>query len=151
VPDTLRDGAIVEFGGLLRHSERAVTKTRGHIFGGCPEERDLRVMDGQRAVHGDAGNQALLHQLDQNGRHAGLNDVTPERQHDGPIVSPGLHDGTGDARDLGSGKDPREARKEIAEAPAGPRRRRKVLEADFAGPLGKRLLAHLGEIEFGET
>ena len=77
-------GDFVEiFSCFFGHAELAFAKASFHVFGRVARERDLKIMDKRRAVHGDAGNQASFHQIDQNGTEADLNDVATDAPENG--------------------------------------------------------------------
>ena len=64
--NTLRQlGDIVEIlAGFLGHAELAFAERRLNVLGSIPGKRNLEIVDQPRAVHGNSGNEAAIHQVD---------------------------------------------------------------------------------------
>src|SRR5271157_5607203 len=71
--------------GFLRHAELALTDGRFHILGSVADHGDFKIMDEGSSIHGDAGNVALFHQVDEHRRESYLNDVTPDAPQNGSL------------------------------------------------------------------
>src|SRR5216683_2732272 len=56
---------IVHAAGFLPEAELSRLDIPGHAFRGCPDEGELPIVNGSRAVHGDMIDPAALHHLNQ--------------------------------------------------------------------------------------
>jgi hypothetical protein len=88
-----RDGAVHLAPGLFGGAEAAVGQHRFHVLAGVAGERDLEIVDGRRAVHGERGGIAAPHQVDQHRRQAALDYVAAQAPDDGAPAPPRLADG----------------------------------------------------------
>ncbi len=80
-------GDFVEiFSGFFGHAELARAETGFDVFGSVAGERDLEVVDQRRAVHGDSGDEAALHQIDQDGAKADFDDVAADAPENGSAL-----------------------------------------------------------------
>ncbi len=96
VPGIPRDGfggQIVQASGFLPESESSVADISGHAFGGLADEGELEVVNGARAIGGQAGNPALSHQVDEIALHARTQYVGAHHQDDGGAHIPRPADG----------------------------------------------------------
>ena len=69
------EGLVQPAARFFGHAERAIAKAGGDVLRRGAEARDLVVVDGGRAVHGEVGHDLATHQLDDDRREAGLHDV----------------------------------------------------------------------------
>src|SRR5579863_7822991 len=77
-------GDFVEiFAGFLGHAELAAAEARFDVLGSVSRESDLEIVDQRGAVHGDAGDEPALHEVDENGAETHLDNVTAEAPEDG--------------------------------------------------------------------
>ena len=67
---------------LLPQAELALGDVLGHALGRCADHRQLEVMDGRRAVHGEVVDVARLHHRDHGRRHAGSDHMPAQHQRD---------------------------------------------------------------------
>ncbi len=56
------------------------------ILGSVAHHGDFKIMNERRAVHGDAGNEALLHQVNQQRPKTDLDDVAADSPENGPLL-----------------------------------------------------------------
>src|ERR1700733_1678285 len=68
---------VEENAGFLGHSEFAITKNSFHIFGSAADQSNFKVMDECGAVHCDAAYKTAIHEVNQQGAQADLDDVAP--------------------------------------------------------------------------
>src|SRR5947207_15229409 len=77
--------AVRKFGGFVEifsrffgHAELAFAKTGFHIFGSVSRKGDFKIVNQRGTVHGNAGNKASFHQIDQDGPEADLDDMAAD-------------------------------------------------------------------------
>ena len=87
--------------GFAGHAELAGAEAGFDVFGGVAGECDFEIVDERGAVHGDAGDEAAVHQIDEDRAEADLDDVAADAPEDGMRVACG-RDGwrSGDCADL---------------------------------------------------
>src|ERR1700733_12119250 len=68
---------VEEKAGFLGHPKFAVAKKSFHIFGRAAHERDFKIVDERGTVHCDAAYKAAIHEVNQQGAQADLDDVAP--------------------------------------------------------------------------
>ncbi len=93
---------LAGFGG---HAELAFTDAGFDVFGGVAGQRDFEIMDERRAVHGDAGNEAAFHQIDQDGAETDLDHVAADAPKDGLTLSSRAVDCAEEMAEIFRGKD----------------------------------------------
>ncbi len=82
-------GDFIEiFSCFFRHSESAFADSGFHILGSVAGERDFKIVDQRRAVHGDSGDEAAFHQIDQDGAKADLDDVAADTPQNRFVLLP---------------------------------------------------------------
>ena len=92
-------------------------------------------MDDAGAVHGHAGDQPPLQQVDEHRAQTHLNGVGPHPQEHRPPLLPGLHPGRGHFPQGRARQDPGQAVGKFPEAAAWPPGAAKILAADLGMPL----------------
>ncbi len=133
--------------GFFGHPELARSEARVDFLGRRARERDFEIVNQARAIHGDRGDEPPLHEIDDHGRQAGLDDVRPESPDDGPIAGPGRENGVDDRAKISGGEQVRPRREPPRETSRRIPRRREALVAHFALPLVEGIGLDAGEIE----
>jgi hypothetical protein len=87
VPVPLRDGFIEDAPGVFGHTEPSVIDLVVHLFGRMAHERQLKIVNDARAVHGDGGNEPLLHPGDENGSETDLDHVRADSDNHRPAFA----------------------------------------------------------------
>ena len=82
IRDAIADGKIDVSAGLLSHAESALLELGFDIFAGRADEGDFEVMDDASPIHRDGRDEAPVHEVDQHGTQAGLDDVTAQSPQD---------------------------------------------------------------------
>jgi hypothetical protein len=70
-----RDGGVHVAAGLFGGSEAAIGKHGFDVFARSTGDGDLEIVDRGRAVHGEGGREAAIHQIDEHGGEAAFHDV----------------------------------------------------------------------------
>ena len=78
----LHDGAVDLLARLPRHPELPRAQAALHVLGRVAGHGQLEVVDDPGAVHGQARDQALLHEVDEDRRQAHLQDVRADPPQD---------------------------------------------------------------------
>ena len=76
------DGVVQLASGFLGHAELAGAERGVDVFGRRPRQRDFEIVDQSRAVQRDRRDESALHQIDDDGREARLDDVRAEAPDD---------------------------------------------------------------------
>ena len=114
------DGPVDLFPGLPSHSELAAAEDSVHLLGGLAGDRGLEVVNDPRAVERDRGDEAALHQVDDQGSEPDLENVRAHPPDERALPLPPPHDRRGHRAQLLRGEDPGEGRNEGGEpGPAG--------------------------------
>ena len=124
---------------LPRHPERAVPEAGLHVLGGVPADGQLEVVDDTSPVHGEAGHEAALHQVDEHGGEADLDDVGPDPPQDRPATVAAAENVGGETAQGVAGELPGQRLEERAHPRAGLRRAPEVVEGDLALSAGQRV------------
>ena len=82
IPCPFSRRCIQKLAGLFHASECAFTQGCVNIFRSGSNHRDLRVVDQHRAVGGDCSDKTPLHQIDDDGREARLDNVATNTPDD---------------------------------------------------------------------
>src|ERR1700730_2237549 len=105
-------GAVGKFGdfvdvlaGLRGHAEPAFAEAGFDVFRSVAGKSDFKVMDERGAIHGDAGDEAALHEIDQDRAEADLDDVAADAPQNGPTLFAGGVDGAEEPAKIFSGED----------------------------------------------
>src|SRR5436190_22385015 len=70
---------------LVGHAEASVAQTGGDVFGGAAETRDFKVVNRRRTIHRDVSDLATAHEIDEERRQSGLDDVSAEHDDDAAL------------------------------------------------------------------
>ena len=109
-------GEFVEVvAGLFRHAELARAQTGFDVFGRVPGQSDFEIMDERGAVHGDSGDEAAIHQVDQNGAKANFDDVAADAPKNGSALFAGGVDGAEEMPEISGGENIRKRIEEFCE------------------------------------
>ena len=76
------NGLVEQFRGLFGHAEAARSQTFGHIFTGATGECHLKIMDDAGAIHGQMGDHSFVHEINQDGCHAGFDHMPTHAKAD---------------------------------------------------------------------
>ena len=82
------DGGIELAPGFLRHAKAAGPERFIDLLGGRATQGELEVVDDAGAVGGNRRNVAACHQVDDDGRETGLDDVGADTPEQAPVVTP---------------------------------------------------------------
>jgi len=132
------DGAVDELPRLPGHAEGTVLQAGGDIFRGAAAKGDFDVVDGGGAVHGEGGDPALAHQVDEEGREAALDDVAADADGDRLFCSDRRGEVPDEVSEVGADQDFGQTPQEAADGSARPGRIGKTGQGDLAGTLGER-------------
>ena len=115
----LDDRPVHLLAGLAGHAEGARAEPRLDVLRGLPGHRELEVVDDPRPVEGDRGDEAPLHEVDQDRREADLDHVGAQPPDDGPAAGAGPQDLVAQRAQRLAGEDPRagESRKRARPSP----------------------------------
>jgi hypothetical protein len=122
------------FAGFRGHPELTGAKIRFDVFGSIAGESDLEVVDQGGAVHGDPGDKAAAHEVDQDGSEANLDDVAADTPQDrAALLARAMYRGEKLAQ-IACGEDVRERIEELRKRSVGSAARRngEVAKADLA-------------------
>jgi len=67
-------------------SRQAASQTGGDVFRRATEPRDFKVVNRRRAVHRDVRDDAPAHEIDQEWREPGLDDMAAEHDDDAALA-----------------------------------------------------------------
>jgi len=115
---TLDDRRIQKLAGFLSHPEPAGPKRLVDILRRAACNRQLEVVDDPRAICRKRGNEAALHQIDQNRSKTRLDDMGAEAPDDSPIAIARRTDRGHNGDEIGGGKHSRQRRQERRDATA---------------------------------
>jgi hypothetical protein len=73
--------------GFAGHAELAGAEAGFYVFGSVAREGDFEVVDERGAVHGDAGDEAALHEIDEDRTEADFDDVATDAPKDGGALA----------------------------------------------------------------
>ena len=141
---------VHERSGLVHHAEGSGLQVCLDVLRRAAHARDLHVVDRRRAVHRHVRDEPALHPLDEARRHAHLDDVPADHDHDG---SPGAV-GRGRPRDHLAQRARRQLVGERADQRGGGRgleRPRELRHRDLRRPLGGAQAPEPGEIRLAVT
>ena len=79
--------------GFAGHAELACAEAGFDVFGSVAGESDFEIVDERGAVHGDAGDEAAVHQIDEDGAEADFDHVAADAPEDGGALFAGAMDG----------------------------------------------------------
>src|SRR5262249_9522595 len=130
-------GKFVEIlAGFFSHTEFAGAKARFHVFRSVTGHSDFEIVNEGGSIHGDSGNEAALHQIDQDGAETDLDDVSADAPDDSfALAARHMHRAEKMAEIL-AGKNARETVQKFSEGGVGRERLPKIPGTDLA--LAKR-------------
>jgi len=127
---------LAGFGG---HAELAFTEACFDVFGGVAGQGDFEIVDERRSVHGDSGDEAAFHQIDQDGTEADFDDVAADAPEDGFALFARAVNGSEKMAEIFGGEDVGKRIEKFCERGVRGGGLRKVAYADFALARGKRI------------
>src|SRR4030088_1781506 len=101
--------------GFGSHAELAFADSGFNVFGSISGERDFEIVDERRAIHGDSGNEAAFHQIDQDGAEADFDDVAADAPEDGFALFARAVNGSEKMAEIFGGEDVGERIEEFCE------------------------------------
>ncbi len=135
LPRSPGNGAVQKFGGFPGHAELAAAQDLIHVLGGASHHGHFGVVDDAGAVHGHAGDQPPLQQVDEHGAQTHLDGVGPHAQEHVAAGLPGPDPGPGHLPQGRARQDLGEAVDKLPEAAPWPPGAAKILDADLGMPL----------------
>src|SRR5207253_106982 len=78
---------VIEPAGLFPQTELPDANPLRHVLACATYERQLEIVDDARAVGGDVGDEAALHEVDQDSRKAELDRMASHHQDDGALLA----------------------------------------------------------------
>src|SRR6266436_9096150 len=91
--------------GFRGHAECAGAETGFDVFGSVADEGDFEVVDEGGAVHGEGGDEAAAHEIDEDRAEADFDYVAADAPEDGFAVLAGLVDGGEEIAEVGGGAE----------------------------------------------
>ena len=91
------------FARFRGHAECTGSQTGFDIFGSVANQRDFEIVDEGGAVHGERGDEAAAHEVDEDGTEANLDDVAADAPENGFALLAGLVNGGEEIAEVGSG------------------------------------------------
>src|ERR1700730_8188705 len=120
------------FAGFRGHAEGSGTQTGFNVFGGVADESDFEIVDERGAVHGNGGDEAAAHELDEQGAEADFDYVATDAPENSFALLAGLVDGSEEAAEVGGGEEVGKRVEEFGERGIGGGRLGEIADADFA-------------------
>ena len=97
------------FAGFVGHAELTGAEASVDIFRSVADEGDFEIVDERGTVHGDAGDEAAAHQVDEHGPQTDFDDVASDAPEDGAaLLTSGVNGGEEIAK-IGGGEEVRQA------------------------------------------
>jgi hypothetical protein len=132
---------------LVRHAEGSVPKPGGDILRSAAEPRHLVVVNRPRSIHRDVRDDAAPHEVEEERRDTGLDDVATEHDDDGAVAARGLGDRLDHLAKRAGDEDVGEGTQKRAERAIRARRHGELLGANLVRPSGDGDRADGGEID----
>src|SRR5258708_634878 len=89
--------------GFHSHAECSGAQTGFDVFGSVADEGDLEIVDEGRAVHGEGGDEAAAHEVNEHGAEADFDYVAADAPENGFAVLAGLVNGGEEIAEVGGG------------------------------------------------
>ena len=131
--------------GFRSHAECAGAETGFDVFGSVTGEGDFEIVDERGAVHGQRGDEAAAHEIDQQRAEADLDDVAADAPENGFALLAGLVDGSEEVAEVSGGEEVGEGSEKFVQRGIRGGRLGKIAHADFALAGGKRVGLEVGE------
>src|SRR5882762_1446123 len=131
--------------GFRGHAECAGAETGFDVFGSVADEGDFEVVDEGGAVHGEGGDEAAAHEIDEQRAEADFDDVAADAPENGFALLAGLVDGGEEIAEVSSGEEVGKGGEEFGERGIGGGGLGKIADADFALAGGERVRLEVGE------
>ena len=141
------DGAVEKLAGLARHAEVTRGERGGDILRSRAVGGELEIVDDAGAVHGDGGEDAAAHEVDDQRAQSDLDGMSPHAEHDGAAAPVALGDRRGDTTQIARAEEVGKGVEEVADAHGRCRHLAERRRGDFGLSLRQRVGANLGEIE----
>ena len=151
VVHTEREGGIHTAAGLLRHAEGTIDQTSSDVLGCRAESGDLVVVDRRGAVHRDMGDDPTFHEVDEERRKSGLDDVSAQHDDDCPSRPGRIGYRIDDSQKIPRDKYIGQGREKCSEASIRSRRSCEFARRHFVGTTSDRDSPDFREVGFGDA
>src|SRR6267154_970973 len=144
-------GAHGDFGDLIQifagfggHAEGAGTETGLDVFGSVAGQGDLEIVDQGGAVHGERGDEAAAHEVDEDRAESDFDYMAAYAPEDGFALLAGGMDGGQEIAEVGGGEEVGEGGEEFVERRIVRGRLGEIANADFALSRCERVSVEMG-------